>query len=112
MEILGKSNILALVGGGENPAFPPNKVILWNDETCECIAEIEVDSQTAILGVKLQLDKFFTPLFLHIFFQFIKFKYFKKNRIYVIQEEQVLVFDTRNLNLIQTIQTSKNINGQ
>jgi WD repeat-containing protein 45 len=55
VETLRNSNIVAFVGGGDQPAFPPNKVILWDDATASNIAEIQCPS--LICGIKLQLDK-------------------------------------------------------
>ena len=39
-----KSNILALVGGGSNPKFSLNKVILWDDHQGKVISEIRVNT--------------------------------------------------------------------
>ena len=35
------SNIIFLLGGGRSPLYPPNKVIVWNDELGKEIAELE-----------------------------------------------------------------------
>ena len=32
VELLYTEHIMALVGGGSNPKWPKNKVIMWNDE--------------------------------------------------------------------------------
>ena len=52
-----KSNILALVGGGSNPKFSLNKVILWDDHQGKVISEIRVN--TNIKNVKFKMDKIF-----------------------------------------------------
>jgi len=31
-ELLNSSNIIALIGGGKEPKYVPNKVIIWNEE--------------------------------------------------------------------------------
>lgn len=38
--MLNRSNIIALVGGGTNPAFPRNKVILWDQRDQKVVGEI------------------------------------------------------------------------
>ena len=42
IEMLNKSNILALVGGGKNPAFPENELILWDENKGEEISKIKL----------------------------------------------------------------------
>ena len=53
--MLYKTNIVALVGGGTNPKYLPNKVILWDDNQMKAITELRVTSY--VRNVKLKKDK-------------------------------------------------------
>ena len=44
------TNILALVGGGKNPKFPLNKIIIWDDNIMRIIRELRFNS--IVLNVK------------------------------------------------------------
>ena len=65
IEMLYKSNILALVGGGKNPKFPENKLIIYDDKKQKKISEIIFKSN--IINIKLKKDKIFSVTITKIF---------------------------------------------
>ena len=55
IQMLEKSNIVALVGGGSRPAFDLNKVVLWDLERDMPVAEFRFG--TKVRNVKIKRDK-------------------------------------------------------
>lgn len=55
VEMLYRSNILALVGGGTNPKAPLNSVLIWDDNQGKVIASLKFNSE--VKSVKLKSTK-------------------------------------------------------
>ena len=86
IEMLYKSNILGLVGGGAYPKFSKNKLIIWDDIQRKEIAELKFTSN--VINIKL-----------------------KKDRIFSICENKIFIFDFKTYKNIEIIQTSDNPKG-
>ena len=55
IEMLKKTNILALVGGGKSPKFPQNKIIIWDDHQGKIISKFRFNEN--VINVRLRNDK-------------------------------------------------------
>jgi WD40 repeat protein len=87
VEMLNHCNIIGLVGGGNNPKFDRNRLIIWDDFQCKVIAEIVVTYN--IQNIKL-----------------------KKEKIFIIGEIEISVFTFgNNYQKIDSINTCQNKNG-
>ena len=65
VEIYHSSNILLLVGAKENSLFPPNKLIIWDDNKREIVGELRTLSKIKV--AKIIKDKLFIVNDINIF---------------------------------------------
>uniref|UniRef100_A0A7N0RJA8 Autophagy-related protein 18c n=1 Tax=Kalanchoe fedtschenkoi TaxID=63787 RepID=A0A7N0RJA8_KALFE len=86
VEMLFRCNILALVGGGSNSQYPPNKVLIWDDHQSRCIGEFSFRSE--VRAVKL-----------------------RKDHIVVVLEHKIYVYNFMDLKLLHQIETLANPRG-
>jgi len=86
-ELLMRSNLLALVGGGPHPYFPPNHVVVWDDSQNKSIAQLEFMSN--VLDVRL-----------------------RRERIIVVLERSIFVYNFLDLSFIAQLPTFANPLGQ
>lgn len=86
VEMLFRCNILALVGGGANSQYPPNKVMIWDDHQSRCISEFSFRSE--VRAVRLRRD-----------------------RLVVVLEHKIYVYNFMDLKLLHQIETLANPRG-
>lgn len=86
VEMLFRCNILALVGAAANTQYPPNKVMIWDDHQSRCIGEFSFRSE--VRAVKLRRD-----------------------RIIVVLEHKIYVYNFLDLKLLHQIETLANPRG-
>jgi WD40 repeat protein len=86
VEMLFRCNLIAIVGGGRNPKYPTNKVMIWDDHQSKCIGELMFKSE--VHAVKLRRD-----------------------RVVVVLNTKVYVYRFSDLKLIDQISTLPNPKG-
>eukprot|EP00002_Diphylleia_rotans_P040320 TRINITY_DN9529_c0_g1_i1.p1 TRINITY_DN9529_c0_g1~~TRINITY_DN9529_c0_g1_i1.p1 ORF type:complete len:351 (+),score=66.11 TRINITY_DN9529_c0_g1_i1:61-1113(+) len=86
IEMLFRTSIFAIVGGGKNPWAALNKVMVWDDQQKKVVAELEFRSQ--VKSVRLRRD-----------------------RIIVVLENKVFIYNFTDLKLLQQIVTVENPKG-
>ncbi|KAL2822188.1 WD40-repeat-containing domain protein [Aspergillus cavernicola] len=58
--MLGHSNYLAIIGGGRQPKFPQNKLVIWDDAKQKAVIILEF--RTSVLGVRLSKSRIVVAL--------------------------------------------------
>ncbi|KAE8009543.1 hypothetical protein FH972_005975 [Carpinus fangiana] len=78
--------IMALVGGGPHPNYPPNKVMLWDDNQRRYIGELSF--RTEVRSVL-----------------------FHRDRVVIVLEHKVYTYNLADLKLLHQIETISNLKG-
>nr|AFK44190.1 unknown [Medicago truncatula] len=86
VHMLFRCNILAFVGGGSDPRYPANKVMIWDDHQSRCIGELSFRSE--VKGVRLRRD-----------------------RIVVVLAHKIFVYNFADLKVLHQIETIANPTG-
>ena len=82
------TNIVALVGGGKNPKFSINKIIIWDDQKSRNNIIGELRFNTPVLNLKM-----------------------KQDRIIGVCQTKVYIFNINTLETLDMFETFDNING-
>ena len=86
VEMIYKSNFLAMIGGGEAPLFNNNKVVIWDENKSRFISDLKF--LTNVINIKL-----------------------KKDLLFVVCEDRIYIFNLNTYDAIYTIDTGKNLKG-
>ena len=88
IQILGKSNIFCLCGGGKNPKYSPNKLIIYDDKKAKEIKEFRFNSN--IQNCKI-----------------------KQEKIFIISQNEISIINIKTFpyEIIETIKTCENVYG-
>ena len=86
VEMRSVTNLMALVGGGSDPQYPLNKVMIWDDFESRCIGELSMRSE--VRAVRIQL-----------------------NRIVVVLEQKIFVYNFDDLKPLHQMETIPNPKG-
>ncbi|WOK95888.1 hypothetical protein Cni_G04595 [Canna indica] len=86
VEMLFRSDIMALVGSAANSPYPPNNVLIWSDSRRRFISELRFRSN--VRGVKLREDY-----------------------IVIVLENKIYVYNFTDLVLVHEITTHSNLKG-
>ncbi|KAF0687579.1 Aste57867_20698 [Aphanomyces stellatus] len=82
-EMLFSSSLIVLVGAGEQPAFSPRRLRVWNTKTSAAICDLNF--ATAVLGVQLN-----------------------RQRLVAVLERKIYIFDINSMQVLNTLDTAPN----
>ena len=86
VQILNKSNIFCLVGGGESPKYAPNKLLIWDDKKGKEIYEFRFSS-------------------------FVSNCFIKRKYIFAFCKESINIINMKTMKIIKEIATKTNPEG-